>query len=266
MLEWLTEFLRALGVLFVNFPSEITQENLDEGRIILVTFVFTLFTASVAYVFARRRDITNFRNTNSVDLYRRERTDLNSAIRELHGSIFNQGDECTPISHDVIKNRKEQISTITDHFEMVAVGISDGYLSERYVRRTERHYINCCFMSLSQMVAQIREYYGNRYALKYFEFLFIRTYFNFYRICSFPIEVIIGRPMFTVSHIIFRLEYHVYRRIVMCVCPSERFFRKVPPNPLDCDWVFIKPFLFRMRLPVIATVTLGGLILTIEAY
>ncbi|WP_156892489.1 DUF4760 domain-containing protein [Salaquimonas pukyongi] len=236
-----------IGGFLSNFFAAFGDADVKEGRAIIVTFLSAIVTASIAYIASGRRDNRNLRNSKSADFYDRENEELEKSLKKIEKYIFDQKDCCKRLTHPQIVKNKKYISYIINHFERAAVGISSGYLSESYIIKVEKFRIVCAFMSLSPVISDIRDHYGNKNASIHYERLFLRNYFPGYRAVSFLPEVILGRPIYSIPYGLFHFEYYLYRILGKKFLAESEYNKAFSESYLKSDWVILRNNIWKLR-------------------
>lgn len=234
----------------------LSDANIGEGRAILITWAATLIAAMVAFYFYGIRENRNFRNSNSAEFFKKENEKLDKAISKISKKIYRQSEHCQRMTPIESKNFQPEMEIIVAHFEIVAIGIYGGYLSEKYIINAERFRLTNCFICLSPNIQNARDILKHKSSAENFEKLFLRTYFPFYKIFTYPFEIFLPWPLFSVSRILFRIEYYLNHKIWTFIIGSDYIVDALPLYYMDAEWLATRKVFYRTRVLALVFIAL----------
>jgi len=230
----------------------LSNPSLGEGRAQLIASSVAIIVALFAFFANLWKNNRNFRNENSASFHSKKSEKLDNALKVLDIYVNDKLDNYREISKKTIGENKEAVEILISHYEIVALGISSSYLSEKYIIGSERFRIINSFMSVSTLAKVLRTHYRNRYAFEYFEMLFIRTYFPAYKFLLFIPEIFL-KPQFRLTKLIFQLEYYVNAAISSVIDKKKYREKTFPRSHLDAHWPLLKKRFRLVRLHVMST-------------
>jgi hypothetical protein len=99
------------------------------------------------------------------------------------------------------------VSKVLNSLELLALDISTGRASERYVIQAQRTLICNIFVSAQDYISSLRTVMNQKGAYHNLELLFIRLYINRHPYGQYFLEFLLGHPSFRYSYLLFRFRY-----------------------------------------------------------